>query len=106
MRSSPDLFQVRAEHADDVAHLRLTGRFDAGAVPQLDDAIAQAHPRDIVLDLGELSFMDGAAWLAVMSYEHRVRAWGRSLHLVNVFGEIRRIFESTETEYLLTRTVN
>ncbi len=66
----------------------------------------EAHPRDIVLDLGDLSFMDGAAWLAVMSYEHRVRAWGRSLHLVNVFGEIRRIFESTETEYLLTRAVN
>ncbi len=101
----PDLFGVHIESSSDVAHVHLTGRFDAVAVPKLDDAIAEARPRHVVLDLGELTFMDGAAWLAVMSYEHRVRAWGRSLRLVNAFGAIRRIFESTETEYLLTRPV-
>jgi anti-anti-sigma factor len=103
MTPGSDRFLVRVEHADDVAHLHLAGRFDAEAVSRLDDAIALAHPRDVVLGLGGLSYIDGAAWLAVMSYEHRIRQWGRSLRLVNVFGEIRRIFEATQTEHLLAR---
>jgi hypothetical protein len=50
--------------------------------------------------------MDGAAWLAVMSYEHRVREAGHHFRLENAFGAIRRIFESTETEYLLSEAAS
>ena len=71
----------------------------------LDDAIAVIRRRDVVLDLEAVTFMDGAAWLAVMAWEHRVRDWGKDFRLVNVRGRIRKIFEVTETEYLLSEVV-
>jgi hypothetical protein len=39
----------------------------------LDDAIAVIRRRDAILDLEAATFMDDAAWLAIMAYEHRVR---------------------------------
>lgn len=99
-----DLFWVRVENSDAVTHLRLTGRLDSAAVPYLDDKIAQAGGRDVVLDLGGLTFMDGSAWLAVMSSERRVRDGGREFRLVNAFGAIRRIFESIDTGHLRSET--
>ncbi len=97
-----DFFWVRVENTDEASHLRLTGRFDSAALPHLDALITDAQDRDVVLDLDGLSFMDGSAWLAVMSYEQRVREWGGDFRLVNAIGAIRKIFESTETENLLS----
>ena len=64
-------------------------------------APAGAGERDIVLDLDGLTFMDGAAWLAVMAHEHRARDHGHDLRLVNAPSPVRRIFRDTETEHLL-----
>ena len=47
----------------------------------------------------------GAAWLAIMAYEHRVHDWGMKFRLVHVPAAIRRIFELTATEYLLSEAV-
>jgi anti-anti-sigma factor len=87
------------------AHLRLSGRFDIVAIPTLDDAIGEIRRRDVVLDLEAVTFMDSAAWLAVMAYEHRVHDWGMKFRLVRAPAHIRRIFELTATEYLLTEPV-
>jgi hypothetical protein len=38
----------------------------------------------------------------VIDWEHRVHGWGKDLHLVNVDLRIRRIFELTASEHLLT----
>ena len=76
------------------------------ALPAFDGVIRKVARRDIVMDLGGLTFMDGAAWLAVMALEHRVRDWGSRLRVVNVRGRIRKIFELTETEYLLAEPVS
>ncbi len=81
---------------------RTVGR---AAIPALDDAIGEIKRRDVVLDLGGVTFMDSAAWLAVMAYEHRVHDWGMKFRLVNAPDHIRRIFELTATEYLLTEPV-
>lgn len=105
MRVPAESFSVRVEDAEGAAHLRLTGRFDVSALPALDDTIGKAQRRDVVMDLDGLTFMDGAAWLAVMAWEHRVRDWGKNFRLVNVRGRIRKIFEVTETEYLLSEVV-
>ena len=50
----------------------------------LDDAIAVIRRRDVILDLEAVTFMDGAAWLAIMAYEHRVHDWGMKFRLVHV----------------------
>ncbi|MGH2635361.1 MAG: STAS domain-containing protein [Actinomycetota bacterium] len=106
MRVPSELFSVRAGDSNGCAHLRLTGRFDSAAIPALDLAIGDVHGRDVTLDLRGITFMDGAAWLAVMACEHRVQDWGNSFRLENAHGRIRKIFELTETEYLLSEVVS
>ena len=56
------------------------------------------------MDLGDVTFMDGAAWLAVMDFEHRAHDWGKEVRLINTPSHVRRIFELTATEYLLSDT--
>ena len=99
-----EAFSVRVESSNGAAHLRLSGRFDVEAVPALDDLIGDTQRLDVVMDLGDITFMDGAAWLAVMDFEHRAHDWGKELRLVNTPSHVRRIFELTATEYLLSDT--
>ena len=99
-------FSIRVQDRSGTTHLCLSGRFDAVALPALDQAMGRGRDRDVVIDLDGLTFMDGAAWLAVMAFEHRVRDWGRNLRVVNVRGRIRKIFELTETEYMLAEPVS
>lgn len=105
MQVLSETFSVHAADSDDVSRLILTGRFDASALPALDAAVADAWGRHVILDLRGLTFMDGAAWLAVMSLEHRVKDWGKDFGLVHVGRRIRKIFELTKTEYLLSEAV-
>lgn len=100
-----DPFSVRVDDSNGATHLRLSGRFDASALPALEDAIDAVPHRDVVLDLAALTFMDGAAWIAVTRLENRVRDWGNDLRLVNARGRIRTIFELTGTEHLLSEAV-
>ena len=78
-----EAFSVRVVSSNGAAHLRLSGRFDLAAVSSLDDLIGQTQRLDVVMDLGDVTFMDGAAWLAVMDFEHRAHDWGKELRLVN-----------------------
>lgn len=100
-----DTFSVELEGLIGATRLRLAGRFDIATAHVLDDAIAVIHRRDVVLDLEAVTFIDGAAWLTIMAYEHRVHSWGKKLRLVRVPTAIRRIFDLTGTEYLLSEAV-
>jgi anti-anti-sigma factor len=102
MRVPSEPLRLRVEDAGSVVRLRLTGRFEGSSRARLDRAIGKAEQRDVVLDLGRVSFMDSAAWLAILGWEQRVRDWGKDLSLVNVPGRIRTIFELTQTEHLLS----
>lgn len=101
-----DRFSVRVDDSNGAAHLLLSGRFDASALPALDDALSGVPHRDVVLDLAALTFIDGAAWIAVTRLENRVRDWGKDLRLVNAHGRVRTIFELTGTEHLLSEAVS
>jgi len=104
MRNS-DAFSVELEGSNGATHLRLAGRFDVAAIRVLDNAIAVIRRRDVILDLEAVTFMDGAAWLVIMAYEHRVHEWGMKFRLVHVPAGIRKIFELTATEHLLSEAV-
>ena len=106
MRSHSDTFSVELERMNGATHLRLAGRFDIAAAHVLDDAIAVIRRRDVVLDLEAVTFIDSAAWLTIMAYEHRVHGWGRKFQLVRVPAKIRGIFDLTGTEYLLSEAVS
>jgi anti-anti-sigma factor len=102
MRAHPDLFWVRVENSERVARLRLIGRLDTAALPYLGDKVDDAQGRDVVLDLGEVTFADGAALIAVRTYDQQVQGWGRHLRLERAAGAVRQLFESPETRHLLT----
>ncbi len=97
-----EVFSVRVVSSNGAAHLRLSGRFDLAAVSSLDDLIGETQRLDVVMDLGDVTFMDGAAWLAVMNFEHRAHDWGKELRLVNTPAPVRRIFELTASDHLLS----
>jgi anti-anti-sigma factor len=104
MQVPSDAFSVRVVPCNGAAHLRLSGRFDVSAVRALDDLIGVTQRLDVVMDLRDVTFMDGAAWLAVMDFEHRAHDWGKELRLIETPSHVRRIFELTATEYLLSDT--
>ena len=99
-----EAFSVRVESSNGAVHLCLSGRFDVAAVRALDELIGVTQRLDVVMDLGDVTFMDGAAWLAVMDFEHRAHDWGKEVQLINTPSHVRRIFELTATEYLLSDT--
>jgi len=99
-----EAFSVRVESSNGAAHLRLCGRFDLAAVSSLDDLIGETQRLDVVMDLRDVTFMDSAAWLAVMDFEHRAHDWGKELRLVNTPAPVRRIFELTATDHLIADT--
>jgi anti-anti-sigma factor len=99
-----EVFSVCVESSNGAAHLRLSGRFDRVAVSALDDLIGETQRLEVVMDLGDVTFMDGAAWLAVMDFEHRAQGWGKELRLVNTPAPLRRIFELTATDHLIADT--
>ena len=105
MRVPSDTFSVRVKQSNGALHLRLSGRFDSGAVAALDGLIGVGRSRDVVMDLERITFIDGAAWVALMAYDHRVHDWGKDLRLVNTPAHLRRIFELTATEHLLAEAV-
>jgi anti-anti-sigma factor len=104
MQVPPEAFSVRVEPCNGAAHLRLSGRFDVVAVRAFDDLIGVTQKLDVVMDLRDVTFMDGAAWLAVMDFEHRAHDWGKEVRLIETPSHVRRIFELTATEYLLSDT--
>src|SRR6185436_951955 len=99
-----EAFSVLVEPSNGTAHLRLSGRFDVAAVRALDDLIGVTQRLDVVMDVGDVTFMGGAAWLEVMDFEHRAHDWGKELRLVNTPSHVRRIFELTASDHLISDT--
>ena len=96
-----DDMSIRLVVEPDVADLRLAGTLDVLTAPVLEGVVDALRGRDVAMDFADLTLMDGAAWLALMDLERRVSERGRRLTVVNVPWRIRKMFEATQTEYLL-----
>ena len=90
MRVPSESFSVLAEESNDALHLFLGGWFDAAAVPGLYQAVARSGSRNVVLDIQDLEFIDGAGWLGVIGCERRVASRGGRLLIDH---GIRKILE-------------
>jgi anti-anti-sigma factor len=97
-------FLVRVQRSNGISRLRLAGRFDAEAVRELDRLIDETERYDVLMDLRNVTYIDVDAWLAVMNFEHRAQDRGKELRLVNTPSSIRRVFELTATDHLLSET--
>jgi anti-anti-sigma regulatory factor len=90
MRVPSESFSVLVEESNHALHLFLGGWFDAAAVPGLYQAVAHSGSRDVVLNIDDLEFIDGAGWLGVIGCEQRVASRGGRLRIDN---GIRKILE-------------
>lgn len=82
----------RLEHG---IHVALSGDVDLATGSVVDDELRRAEQSEdlIVLDLGEVSFMDSTGLRIVISAHQRLRERGASLKIEHVPPQVWRLFE-------------
>jgi anti-anti-sigma factor len=97
-------FTSRTESRNGVARISLSGELDLATAPGLDDQIALAEApgiTGIMLDLRNLTFVDGAGLRSFLAARDRADANGHRLVLVGASPSARRLFRLTGTQFLL-----
>lgn len=93
---NPDVsFRISSRRLDDGILVAPSGEIDLKTAVIVDDELRRAEQSEsrIVLDLGEVSFMDSTGLRMVMSADHRLRTRGGSLRILNVGPQVTRLFE-------------
>jgi anti-anti-sigma factor len=80
--------------------LKLSGELDRSNVPALDDALSTAEQRAkrIVIDMGELTFVDGGGLRSLQQAGERARNNGHELVLSNPTPWVRQLLELCELD--------
>jgi anti-anti-sigma factor len=80
--------------------LSLSGELDRSVLPALDDALVNAERRAkrIVLDLSELTFIDGGGLRALQNAGERARRNEHELVVANPTPWVRQLFELCELD--------
>ena len=103
MGSTPQL-TVRVESNNGVARISLSGELDMASAPTLQEHLARSEQDDIkeiMVDLRDLSFLDSTGLHAFVQAKERAEANGRRLILVGTRASSRRMFELTQTQFLI-----
>jgi anti-sigma B factor antagonist len=103
MGSAP--FIARVEPGRGATTIALSGELDMSTVPILEEHLVQAEADGvaaIVIDMVELTFMESLGVHAFVAARKRADASGRQLLLVGAKPTVRRVFELTGTDSLLT----
>jgi anti-sigma B factor antagonist len=79
----------------DAARVYVGGELDIATTPQLERTLSQTQARLVVLDLGELAFIDSCGIHAIIDAGTRARRAGRRLVLVRVPANVERMFTLT-----------
>ena len=83
----------------------LRGELDHHSVKQMreiiDGALIDYRPKEVILDLGEVTFTDSAGLGLVLGRYTRVSGYGGKLSLVNVSSEFRKILHLAGTDRIL-----
>jgi anti-anti-sigma factor len=95
-------FSVDVHARDAGLDVRLAGDLDMAATfrlePEIDRAVDQGGVRQLVLDLGEVGFIDSAGLGALLSIRERTRSLGIEMRLANVSPPARRLLELSGTD--------
>jgi anti-sigma B factor antagonist len=94
------------EPSDDALALSLIGEFDMASVTTLKTAIematASSNYKTLVLDLSRLTFMDSSGLHMLSDTNRAMRAAGGTMRVVSPSDNIRKIFELTGLDHVLT----
>lgn len=94
----------RVTHADGAVTMALTGEFDMAAVPHVRTLLAGLEsddPREIVVDLTELGFIDSSG-LSVLIDAHERSVGARAFVVLSGTGPTQRVLAMTGVDQLLT----
>jgi anti-anti-sigma factor len=95
-------FSVEVEPRDAAVDVRLAGDLDMAATfrlePEIERAVDKDGVRRLVLDLGEVAFIDSAGLGALLSIRERTRSRGIEMRLTNVSPPARRLLELSGTD--------
>jgi anti-sigma B factor antagonist len=97
-------FEVSCAGTEERVLLGLRGELDMSSAPVLTrklKAVARRRPKEIVLDLGELSFMDVTGLRVILDAARRARRDGGTLAIANPLPHIIRLLELTAIDQTL-----
>jgi anti-anti-sigma factor len=97
-------FEVSCLHSEGHAQLALRGELDMSCAPLLMrelEAAESHHPKQILLDLAELSFMDVTGLRTILDAARRARRAGSQVVIANPRPHIIRLLELTAIDQTL-----
>src|SRR3954469_14619772 len=97
-------FEVSCSETEPNARLELRGELDMSSAPVLArklDSVAGQHPKEILLDLGGLSFMDVTGLRTILDAARRARRDGGAVVIANPMPHIVRLLELTAIDQSL-----
>jgi anti-anti-sigma factor len=97
-------FEVSCEETPEHARLALRGELDMSSAPLLTrelEAVESHHPKEILLDLADLSFMDVTGLRTILDAARRARRVDSSVVIANPLPHIVRLLELTAIDQTL-----
>jgi len=101
---SQEPFSVTSEQRGHAAHLRLSGEIDLATAPVLERWLQTAERNGntaIVLDLGDVTFIDVSGLRAFLGAAERASRSGRTFAIVRAPALVQRVLQFTGTTHLL-----
>ncbi|MCW1968474.1 MAG: STAS domain-containing protein [Anaerolineae bacterium] len=90
--------QIIEEITPEKLTLRLSGRFDAHETPQVRQKFTEHAPKNALIDLSGVTFLDSAALSTLVQAMKNCRERGGELTLANMPQPVRIIFELTRLD--------
>ena len=88
----------------------LSGELDhheaGGAIRAIGELIEQNMPRECILDLSGLSFMDSSGIAVIINAGRKMRTYGGRLSVENPAEQARKVLEASGIERLIAVTMN
>ena len=100
-----DTFSVTERTENNIVVVTCSGRFDAFTIDQVKpilDAATEAEPTNVLVNLGEVGFVDSSALSALVSGMKRARSKGGDLVICALQQPVRIIFELTRLDKAFT----
>jgi anti-anti-sigma factor len=93
--SGEGAFSITSRRLEDGILIALSGDVDLATASIVDDEIRRAEQSEnlVVLDLGEVTFMDSTGLRIVISAHQRLRERGASLQIQHLTPQVGRLFE-------------
>jgi anti-anti-sigma factor len=95
------ILEVETVEEDGLVRLALRGELDLSTVSKVEDELRRAEadePKLLLLDLGELTFLDSTGLRLIVTADQRAREQGRRLAIVKGPETVQRVFAITRLD--------